>query len=174
MAKFRDIKTLQKFSSVHASIHNHFNFDRHLNRRAIFKQNRSAAWSSGVRWLPETRPLRLSKTGWHCSDKALAGYSKLYADGLLKTHVISGATHAFDLFTWRGFPSDFRYYLGHFLSPYRAATKEARHIAAEFLDEVMWYAVASTGPLGRWEPASGPASPTRSAEAVAESEETYS
>ncbi len=43
MAKFRDIKTLQKFASVHASIHNHFNFDRHLNRRAIFKQNRSAA-----------------------------------------------------------------------------------------------------------------------------------
>ncbi len=43
MAKFRDIKTLQKFSSVHASIHNHFNFDRHLNRPSIFKQNRSAA-----------------------------------------------------------------------------------------------------------------------------------
>ena len=43
MAKFRDIKTLQKFSSVHASIHNHFNFDRHLNRREIFKQNRSVA-----------------------------------------------------------------------------------------------------------------------------------
>ena len=43
MAKFRDIKTLQKFASVHASIHNHFNLDRHLNRRDIFKQNRSAA-----------------------------------------------------------------------------------------------------------------------------------
>ena len=43
MAKFRDIKTLQKFASVHASIHNHFNVDRHLNRRDIFKQNRSAA-----------------------------------------------------------------------------------------------------------------------------------
>ncbi len=47
MAKFRDIKTLQKFASVHASvhasIHNHFNHDRHLNRRDIFKQNRSAA-----------------------------------------------------------------------------------------------------------------------------------
>ncbi len=43
MAKFRDIKTLQKFASVHASIHNHFNRDRHLNRRDIFKQNRSAA-----------------------------------------------------------------------------------------------------------------------------------
>ena len=43
MAKFRDIKTLQKFASAHASIQNHFNLDRHLNRRDIFKQNRSAA-----------------------------------------------------------------------------------------------------------------------------------
>jgi len=42
MAKFRDIKTLHKFSSVHASFHNHFNHDRHLNRRDICKQNRSA------------------------------------------------------------------------------------------------------------------------------------
>jgi putative transposase len=43
MARFRDIKTLQKFASVHASLFNHFNTDRHLNRRDIFKQNRSAA-----------------------------------------------------------------------------------------------------------------------------------
>ena len=43
MARFRDIKTLQKFASVHASIHNHFNLERHLNRRDIFKQNRSIA-----------------------------------------------------------------------------------------------------------------------------------
>ena len=43
MARFRDVKTLQKFASVHASLHNHFNQDRHLNRRDIFKQNRSAA-----------------------------------------------------------------------------------------------------------------------------------
>src|SRR5918996_1706992 len=43
MAKFRDIKTLQKFAAVHASIHNHFDLDRHLNRRAIFRDNRSAA-----------------------------------------------------------------------------------------------------------------------------------
>ena len=43
MAKYRDIKTLQKFASVHASIRNHFNLYRHLNRRDIFKQNRSAA-----------------------------------------------------------------------------------------------------------------------------------
>ncbi|SUS04692.1 hypothetical protein DF3PB_140023 [uncultured Defluviicoccus sp.] len=43
MAGFRDFKTLQKFASVHASIHNLFNLERHLNRRPIFKQNRSAA-----------------------------------------------------------------------------------------------------------------------------------
>ena len=42
MAKFRDIKTLQKFASVHASIHNHFNLDRKLTRRDVFKQNQSA------------------------------------------------------------------------------------------------------------------------------------
>ncbi len=43
MARFRDIKTLQKFASAHASIHNFFNHDRHLKRRDIFKLNRSAA-----------------------------------------------------------------------------------------------------------------------------------
>ena len=42
MARFRDIKTLQKFAAVHASIYNHFNHQRHLNRRAIFKQARAA------------------------------------------------------------------------------------------------------------------------------------
>ncbi len=42
MARFRDIKTLQKFVAGRASIHNHFNQDRHLNRHDIFKQNRSA------------------------------------------------------------------------------------------------------------------------------------
>jgi len=42
MARFRDIKTLQKFASVHASIHIHFSQDRHLNRHDVFKQNRSA------------------------------------------------------------------------------------------------------------------------------------
>jgi putative transposase len=43
MAKFSGIKTLQEFASAHASIHDHFNRDRHLNRRNIFKQNRAAA-----------------------------------------------------------------------------------------------------------------------------------
>ena len=43
MAKFRDVKALQTFASVHASTHNHFNHERHLNRRDIFKQARAAA-----------------------------------------------------------------------------------------------------------------------------------
>ena len=45
MAKFRDMKTLQKFAAAHASIHNHFNLGRHLNPRDIFKQNRAAAFA---------------------------------------------------------------------------------------------------------------------------------
>ena len=43
MAKFRDVKTMQTFASVHASIHNHFNQERHLYTRENFKLNRSAA-----------------------------------------------------------------------------------------------------------------------------------
>jgi putative transposase len=43
MQRFRTVRALQKFAAVHASIHNHFNHDRHLNRRDIFRQNRSAA-----------------------------------------------------------------------------------------------------------------------------------
>jgi putative transposase len=43
MSKFRDVKTLQKFASVHASIHNHFNLERHLTPRETFKENRAAA-----------------------------------------------------------------------------------------------------------------------------------
>jgi putative transposase len=43
MQRFRAARTLQKSAAAHASVHNHFNHDRHLNRRDIFKQNRSAA-----------------------------------------------------------------------------------------------------------------------------------
>ena len=43
MARFRDIKALQKFAAAHASIHNHFNQERHLYNRESFKLNRSAA-----------------------------------------------------------------------------------------------------------------------------------
>jgi putative transposase len=43
MQRFRTVGTLQKFAAAHASIHNHFNHDRRLNRRSTFKQNRAAA-----------------------------------------------------------------------------------------------------------------------------------
>jgi putative transposase len=43
MARFRRMKTLQKFSSVHASVHNHFNQERHLISRDLYRERRSAA-----------------------------------------------------------------------------------------------------------------------------------
>ena len=43
MAKFRSVKSLQKFASIHASVHNHFNQERHLNHRENYKLKRSAA-----------------------------------------------------------------------------------------------------------------------------------
>lgn len=45
MLRFRRMKTLQKFSSVHAQIHNHFNQERHLVSRQEYKRRRSAAVS---------------------------------------------------------------------------------------------------------------------------------
>ena len=43
MQRFRSMKTLQKFSSVHAQVHNQFNQERHLVTRQVYKQRRSAA-----------------------------------------------------------------------------------------------------------------------------------
>ena len=43
MSRFRRMPNLQKFVSTHASLHNHFNLDRHINRRQTFKANRDAA-----------------------------------------------------------------------------------------------------------------------------------
>jgi putative transposase len=39
------MKTLQKFSSVHAQVHNHFNQEGHLVTRQLYKQRRLAAWA---------------------------------------------------------------------------------------------------------------------------------
>jgi putative transposase len=49
MLRFRQMKSLQKFASVHASLHNHFATERHLIDRQTYKQTRSAAlaaWQS--------------------------------------------------------------------------------------------------------------------------------
>jgi putative transposase len=43
MLRFRRMRTLQKFASVHASVHNHFNQERALYSRQNFKLNRAAA-----------------------------------------------------------------------------------------------------------------------------------
>jgi len=43
MLRFRRKRTLQKFVSVHSSVHNHFNQERHLYSREHFKLNRAAA-----------------------------------------------------------------------------------------------------------------------------------
>jgi len=37
------MKTLQTFASAHAQVHNHFNQERHLISREIYKERRSAA-----------------------------------------------------------------------------------------------------------------------------------
>ena len=56
MAKFRDVKALQTFASVHASIHNHFNHERHLKPPRHFQT------------LPSCRPGRVAST---CSLRVL-------------------------------------------------------------------------------------------------------
>ena len=43
MLRFRQMKSLQKFASVHANIHNHFSLERHLVDRNTYKERRSAA-----------------------------------------------------------------------------------------------------------------------------------
>lgn len=43
MQRFRQMKSLQKFASVHANVHNHFNQDRHLTDRQTYKASRSTA-----------------------------------------------------------------------------------------------------------------------------------
>jgi len=43
MLRFRQMKSLQKFVSVHANVHNHFNLERHLIDRQTYKTRRSAA-----------------------------------------------------------------------------------------------------------------------------------
>ena len=43
MLRFRQMKSLQKFASVHANVHNHFNQERHLVDRETYKARRSAA-----------------------------------------------------------------------------------------------------------------------------------
>lgn len=41
MQRFRRMRSLQRFSAVHSSVHNLFNQERHLHSRGNFKLNRA-------------------------------------------------------------------------------------------------------------------------------------
>jgi len=43
MLRFRRMRSLQKFASVHANVRNHFNLERHLVDRHTYKERRTAA-----------------------------------------------------------------------------------------------------------------------------------
>ncbi|PZO02372.1 MAG: IS6 family transposase [Alphaproteobacteria bacterium] len=64
--RFRQMRTLQKFSSVHAAFHNHFNQDRHLISRKTYKAQGSAAlaeWKMlAEQGSPPLPPLPLAET----------------------------------------------------------------------------------------------------------------
>jgi putative transposase len=49
MLRFRQMKSLQKYASLHANVHNHFNLEPHLVVRETYETRRSAAvaeWQS--------------------------------------------------------------------------------------------------------------------------------
>jgi len=48
MQRFRSLETLQKFSSIHAQVHNQFNQERHLVTRQVYKQSALLPWPSGA------------------------------------------------------------------------------------------------------------------------------
>ena len=58
MQRFRSLRTLQKFSSVHVQVHNHFNQERHLVTRQFTSTDALPHWPSGTLLWPN-RSLRL-------------------------------------------------------------------------------------------------------------------
>ena len=42
MMRFLQMKSLQKFASIHANVHNHFNAQRHIVDRETYKASRAA------------------------------------------------------------------------------------------------------------------------------------
>ena len=43
MERFRRMNTLQKFAAVHGAVYNHFNQERHLISRDLYRERRSVA-----------------------------------------------------------------------------------------------------------------------------------
>jgi putative transposase len=58
MLRFRQMKSLQKFASVHANVHKHFNLERNFVDRQTYKTRRSAALAEWQNLLGELTPER--------------------------------------------------------------------------------------------------------------------
>jgi hypothetical protein len=72
MQRFRRMSGLQKFASVHASIHNHFNQERHLISRSDFKRIAPLHLRSGVSSaVPERQSEGIAAARSSLSDTAL-------------------------------------------------------------------------------------------------------
>ncbi|WP_373369282.1 hypothetical protein [Sphingomonas folli] len=57
MLRFRQMRTLQKFASAPANVHNHFNHEPHLVERQTYGQRRSARLQvAGARQLTRREP----------------------------------------------------------------------------------------------------------------------
>jgi putative transposase len=52
MLRFRQMKSLQKFASVHANVHNHFALERHLVDRQTYRERRSTALAGWQKLAP--------------------------------------------------------------------------------------------------------------------------
>ena len=70
MERFRRMKTLQKFAAVHGTVHNHFNQERHLISRDLYRERRSAAlaeWRE-VSHARIQRPMSMIEMGFHQAE----------------------------------------------------------------------------------------------------------
>lgn len=56
MLSFRRMASRQKFASVHANVHNHFNSERHLVDAQRTRPSAQLPWLSGTASSPETWP----------------------------------------------------------------------------------------------------------------------
>ena len=74
MQRFRSMKTLQKFSSVHAEDHNHFNQQRHLVTHQVYKQRRASCEGAGRRHRAPQRTRHRYRAGIAGPDEDCAIY----------------------------------------------------------------------------------------------------
>lgn len=75
------MSNLQQFASTHASFYNHFNLDRHLNRRQTFKAQRNSA-------LKEWRQLMVAYSPFPDRTTSSVG---LFSDALMTARLSSRA-----------------------------------------------------------------------------------